>query len=180
MVGEFAAVGSGDGEFVMKQEDKKIISEQVNTLMGKKLSKIGRAAAMAWLTFLSNDEKEYALHLQCGFRICANGETIIANLDMFEPTKSLEESPSFDWETFNWDVQGFNRYDEWTTQYNKDKEKQTIVEVIEVNTFGDLTIKFTNGIIIEVFANAATGECWRFFERKSDHHLVVSAQGIEK
>lgn len=164
----------------MKQEDKKIISEQVNTLIGKKLSKIGRAAAMAWFSFLSNQEKEYALHLQCGFRIRTNDATLIANLDMFEPTQSLEDSPSFDWDTFNWDTQGFNRYDEWTTKYNKDMGNQVFVESVDVNSFGDFTIKCNHGIIIEVFANAATGECWRFFERKAENHLVVSAQGIEQ
>ena len=164
----------------MKQEDNKNILREISVLRNSKLSKVGRAAAMAWFTFLSDEQKEYALHLQCGFRICANGEILTANLDMFEPTEALAESPSFDWETFNWDVQGFNRYDEWTVQYNKDKENNAIVKNVNANTYGDLTIEFSNGITIEVFANAATGECWRFFERKSDKHLVVSAQGMEE
>jgi len=166
----------------MKQFEKDFILEKMYVLIGKKLVSITRLAATGNICFISSSEKKYFLRPQNGFRIRTNNEILIANLDMFEPTKSMEENPSFNWETYNWDVIGFNQYDEWTSEYNKNKENQVVVEDISISDFGDLTIKCSNDVIIELFINSANGdECWRFFEDDSEeNHLVVTGQGIEK
>ena len=167
------------GNNIMKQEDVKATEKEMKILKNQKLSKIGRAAAMAWLIFGNTREKEYALHLQCSFRICKDNEIAIANLDMFEPTKAVEESPSFSWDTFNYDIQGINLYDEWAKKYNQDKETHVIVQDITVNAFGDLLIHCSQGLFIEVIVNDSMNECWRFFELTADEqHLVISGQGI--
>jgi hypothetical protein len=163
----------------MKQSELKSILEQMKILEGKKLYSITRLGATGNICFVSNDNKEFFLRVQTAFRVRAAEKILTANLEMFEPTQALEESPSFDWETFNWDVQGFNCYDEWTKKYNKDKEHQAVVENIIVNDFGDLTINCSNNISIDVFVNAATKECWRFFEKNAkDDHLVITGQGV--
>lgn len=166
----------------MKQSEQKYILEQMDMLKGKKFVSLTRLGATGNLCFESNDNKEFFLRPQTAFRIRTDNEILIANLDMFEPTEALENSPSFDWETFDWDTQGFNQYDEWATQYNKDKENHVIVKDVEVNDFGDLTITCNHGVIIEVFINATDDkECWRFFERQSkDDHLVVTGQGVDE
>lgn len=160
----------------MKQSEQNYISSKMAVLKGEKLFYTGRLAASGDFGFGVKDEKDYCLHIQTAFRLRTDKEILIANLDMFKPTEKLEGNPSFDW-----DVKGSNRYDEWTKKYNKDKDNYVVVENIFVNDFGDLTIKCSNNIIIEIFMNASNDECWRFFERTSkDDHLVVTGKGIEK
>ncbi len=162
----------------MTNADKIHILEFMDIAKGAQLSKIARAAAMGIVVLTSGDKKEYILHLQCAFRFRTVREVLIANLDMFEPTRAMEEAPSFDWHTFDWDVQGFNRFDEWALLWKKDGREAT-VEAIEISDFGDLTIRFSGELILEVFTNNAWDECWRFFERRAGEHLVVTAQGIQ-
>lgn len=89
----------------MRQNDLSIIKENLNVIMGAELSQIGRAVNMAWLSF-DISGKEYALHIQTAFRFLKSNEILLANLDMFEPTEELASKESFDWDTFDWDVQG--------------------------------------------------------------------------
>lgn len=162
----------------MTQTDRTHIMEFMSAAKGTQLSKLARAAAMGSAVLKSEDDKEYILHIQCAFRFRTAEEVLIGNLDMFEPTRAMEDSPSFDWNTFDWDVQGFNRYDEWALQWKKEGH-QVAVEAMEISDFGDLTIRFSGGLILEVFANNAQNECWRFFERHAKEHLVVTAQGVD-
>lgn len=162
----------------MNQNETKLIKNKIEILVGAKGSTIGRAASMACMGFRTGDS-EYALHLQTAFRICEKDRILIAGCDMFEPTEALKNSPSFDWDTFQWDVQGFNRYDEWVKQFKKEYQQLTVQKVL-VSPTGDLTIAFDRSIVLEVFPNSATEECWRFFERNSDAHLVVTGRGIDE
>lgn len=163
----------------MTQENRGMIQERISCLIGAKGFTIGRAAAMCWIEFEEGSVK-YALHIQSAFRICSGEKVLTADLDMFEPTKEIEEAPSFDWETYDWDVQGFNLFDKWTGEWKKNGQ-EVKVETVKVGDFGDLTIQFSNGMFLEVFMNGSASEYWRFFERNSDaEHLVVTADGIEK
>ena len=139
---------------------------------------IGRAAAMAWLGFLVND-KDYALHIQSGFRIRTKEKILVANLDMLEPTLEIKKQSDFDWEKYDWEKKGNNYFDEWVNYFRKEC-RNGIVEKINISDFGDLTIFIDNGMIIEVFLNSSTNECWRFFERGADKHLIITGSGIEK
>lgn len=163
----------------MNQNDINNIKNQMKVLVGATGFTIGRTASMSWIGFHVGDS-EYALHLQTAFRIRTDEKILIANLDMFEPTETLENSPSFDWDTFDWDVQGFNRYDEWVKQFKKENGEQLTVQKVTVSNFGDLSIELNQNVVIEVFLNTSAEECWRFFERNSKNdHLVVTGQGIE-
>lgn len=164
----------------MNHNDLTIIKSGIKVLNAAMGFTIGRTASMAWLGF-HNRDAQYALHLQTAFRIRSKNQILIANLDMFEPANSIENNPSFDWNTFNWDVQGLNRYDEWTNQFKKEYGESLWVRNVNVNSFGDLTIVMDQDIVIEVFANASTEECWRFFKRNAEEeHLVVTGQGVER
>lgn len=168
-----------DGGLSMLQADKIYILNCMRVLEGTRLFKVARAAATGSIAFYAGDKKEYMLHLQCAFRFRYAEEMAIANLDMFEPTKAMEADASFDWERYNWDVQGFNCYDEWALHWEKDV-REAVVEAVEVSSFGDLTIKFSGGLILEVFINNTQSECWRFFQRHAEEHLVVTALGVEQ
>ena len=160
----------------MKQNNLTAIKEEIDVLKRSKGLKIGRDATMCWISF-NIDGEIYALHVQTAFRIRNKEEVLIANLDMFEPSESLKNSPSFDWETFDWDVQGFNRFDEWATQFNKGIAKLLSVKEVCINDFGDLIIIFDENIVFEVFNNSTEEECWRFF-RKGSECMVIGVDGL--
>lgn len=154
--------------------------DQLRILKGKVISKIGRLGATGNFSFLSADGKEYWLRVETGFRFRTGERTLIGNLDMFEPADTMRSSPSFDWDTFEWDVKGFNRYDEWAVKFLKEHQGRTTVREITVNNFGDLALTFDDGTMLEVFLNAAHEECWRFFEHDDPEHLVMMGEGLEK
>ena len=164
----------------MQFEDIELIRKHMQILVGAQWVWSGRAAAMGTFVFL-NKESEYALHVQSAFRIRTEDKLIVANLDMFDPLPEIEGSQSFDWNSYNWDVQGANCYDRWSQGFVNEVEngKAGIVRKIHVNDLGDLIIEIDNGMVIEVFLNSSREECWRFFERESEgHHLVVKGTGL--
>jgi hypothetical protein len=164
----------------MNQAEKDNILEQMKDLKHTKLEAIGRLAATGNFYFYSADRTEFVLRVQTGFRFRDKEKILIGNLDMFEPTETIRESPGFDWDSFNWDVIGFNVYDEWAKQFKKEKQEELYVEKISVGDFGDLTIAFCKDIVLEFFLNSGDGECWRFFARGWEEHLVITPNGIEK
>ena len=163
----------------MTSEEKAKILDRLGVLRGAVLCKFGRLGATGNLCFRAPDGKEWWLRIQTAFRMRdPRQKEWMGNLDMFEPTQSVMESPAFAWESFNWDVQGANRYDAWVTAWKTREEDP--VESFAVSDLGDLTIRFSAGTILEIFLNSFQGECWRFFEADSDSdHLVVTGQGIE-
>lgn len=164
----------------MTREGQDQILEVLRPIIGAKHLKVGRAAAMGWLDF-EKDDKHYALHLQCAFRFRSGPNILMANFDMFEPTEEVENGPSFDWDTWSdmgWDTQGLNLYDAWALNLKK-QGGEHVVEAIEVNDVGDLTVRFSGDMVLEVFNNSSQTECWRFFEVSAKEHLVVTGQGIE-
>ncbi|MCL2807484.1 MAG: hypothetical protein FWD27_04875 [Coriobacteriia bacterium] len=164
----------------MNQKDVSRANEQVKRIIGSQGFYIGRAAAMAWMGFVFGDT-EYALHVQCSFRIRDYSEILVTDMEMLEPTESLLSSESFDYDTFHWDVQGVNRYDEWVRALDPALLSTLKVVGARVNSYGDLTVLFEQNIAIEVFANSAADECWRLFERGSlASHLVMLGSGIEE
>ncbi len=162
----------------MDFNDLELVRKRMQILIGAKWVIVGRASGMAWFGFLINDF-DYALHVQSSFRVRNNDKLIIANLDMYEPTIELQEQSNFDWDTFDWEIKGNNCYDIWIQEFRM-KNRNAIVQNIIINDWGDLTIEVDNGMIIEVFVNSSLNECWRFFERNSDDHLIINGSGLEK
>lgn len=163
----------------MDQKDRFYIVAQLTVLKGAVLSDVGRAATMGCFFFTTADSRLFSLHLQSSFRIRTNDRILLANTDMFEPTESLKNSTSFDWDTYNWDQAGFNRYDAWTALYREYPQNFLIVKDVTVNPFGDLFLEYNQNMVLEVFINNSIDECWRFFEKSSQTHLVVTGQGLE-
>ena len=92
----------------MKQQ----IQTALDVLIGQSLWSSGRAADLEWFEFGSRvtvkDSRgetkqvgEYALHVQCAWRIRCNGKVVVASRDLYYPPEENEEGPA----DFNWDVQ---------------------------------------------------------------------------
>lgn len=151
-------------------------------LINKELQKIGRASDMCWINFgkltktrnIRGDivEKgEYALHLQCPWRIKdSNSKIILASRDIYEPNSEIICD-----ENFEWDIEGNNLFDENIKKIFSNKKDTRLVEKILITLNNDLTIIFSDKLTLECFTNISSEqECWRFFKIGENKHLIVS------
>lgn len=156
----------------------------VEILQGTKLNAIGRAAAMCWIHFGDLIEIEsrsgvrtvgqYALDVDCPWRIRCNSKILLASSDMFEPASTHQND-----ETFEWDIQGNNLFDERAAMLCC-REPIITVRSVELSPTYDFKITFSNDHILEVFVCGSTdaGQ-WRLFEPgKSKSHFVVTGYGL--
>lgn len=158
----------------------------ITELVGEKIYNIGRAAAMCWIHFGYPVEIEiqgrkrfpgkFALDLDCPWRIRnSNGKLVLGSADMFAPSSEHEQDEDFDW-----DIQGNNLFDE-KAKYLFSKEISIVVTSAELNASNDLTITFSNGLILECFVNLSSQEeCWRLFKTEArGGDFIVTGMGIE-
>lgn len=157
----------------------------IEILVGQKVNSIGRTAAMCWISFGNIVEIEghkgkrkvgkFALHLQCPWRIIDGANILLSSTDMFEPCSDYKEDGDFDW-----DIQGNNLFDE-KARIMFTEDKNIRVQEVKFSGYYDLTIIFSNQLILECFVDRSLKEeCWRFFQPGSDKvHLIITGQGIE-
>ncbi|MEW9078550.1 hypothetical protein [Terrisporobacter glycolicus] len=136
---------------------------------------MGRCSDMIWISFgkellvrnYRNEEvkkSEYALHIQCPFRISKNNKILLSNYDIYT---SIEGSIKDDW-----DVIGNNRYD-------KIVEDLLIpmlplkVNKVNFSKIGDIEILLKDNIVINIFVNSSEiAEEWRFINNNTGEHYV--------
>jgi hypothetical protein len=167
-----------------------IISE-IGKLVGLKLQKAGRASNLFWLRFgemisvtkrgQTEELAEYALDIQCSWRITKGKKISVASRDFYCPTSGWNEEN----EDFDWDVPGNNRFDERIQPLIEDVKGHLIVESIDSDEVGGLMVILTKGFVLEAFPDSSEddeySEFWRFFNRKDDSpHFVVTGNGIQK
>lgn len=150
-------------------------------LVGERWRRVGRACDLVWLGFGPTREVtghrggtreicEYALHLQCRWRLCLGERRITGASDVYLPPVGWAGEGEFDW-----DVQGANRFDvraaKLTTRLDA---QQVLVTSVEVTEEGSLTVHLTGGLRIEAPRGASESEDWRFFRPYRDEdHVVV-------
>jgi len=98
---------------------------------------------------------QYALHIQCGWRMIQNNKIIIASGDMYVPgSKYIGDIDDFDW-----DVVGANKFDEITAELFANKNNNTIyVSGLEADEFGGVKLVFTENYILEIFPDESFDE----------------------
>ena len=163
---------------------------KLDKLVGLNLRYAGRASNLFWLGFgekilVTRREKkeevaEYALHIQCSWRIAKGYKIVVGSRDFYSPRTGLENEN----EHFEWDIQGNNRFDERIESLIKDINEQMIVERVESDEVGGLKIFLSQGYLLEVFPNTSEddeySEFWRLFNRKEDSpHFVVTGNGTK-
>lgn len=174
------------------KESEIIVMEQlddIKVIEGEILRDIGRASDMAWLSIgrtieVNNLKGEkilkgtYAIHIQCPWRMVDTKNNIIlfTSHDMYLPNKELNGNEHFDW-----DIQGENLYDKKVQEWKR-KYPEVVINHIQVNRLGDLSMQLSNCHTIELFMNTSTNnECWRFFEcNTGKKHVVFQGTGQSK
>jgi hypothetical protein len=138
----------------------------VGRLIGLPWTGLGRATDLVWCLFGDTvswrnykgevtERSEFALHLQCPFRIILDDELVLGSLDLYEPLKS--EQPTLPAQT-----------DNSTTLFDLRVEElsigNTLSRVISatVGRPGDITLILDSGLKLEAFITSTAGdEAWR-------------------
>ncbi|MDE5054037.1 hypothetical protein NDK25_17520, partial [Niallia taxi] len=105
---------------------KEKIKSQLVRLVGLKFQYAGRTSNLFWLGIGDlvkinrrgriEETAEYALHIQCSWRITLGNKIIVASRDFYSPNSQWDEKN----EDFDWDIKGNNRFDERINTFIKD------------------------------------------------------------
>jgi hypothetical protein len=166
------------------------IEEATRVLVGKGLWRCTRAADMACFDFgrrrkvagRNGAEKEvgdYALHVECGWRIIHGDRVAVGRHDLYYPAEYDENEPIP--EDFDWQYNS-NRHDKLLASLFKNGTREFEVHDVEVGMAGSFRIILQDGFSLEVFpSDSLSGEHWRLFEPDRDGpHFVVTGNGIEQ
>jgi hypothetical protein len=156
-------------------------------LRGKALWRCLRAADMATFDFgkrrriqnaqgEENEVGEYALHVQCAWRIIQNDRVIIGDRDLYYPAdyRAGAEIP----DEFDWDHNP-NRRDRLTSSFFEDGKREFVVKEINTGEGGILHIMMSEGYSLQIFPDSSLPiESWRLFKVGQRGHFVVSGTGL--
>ncbi len=129
---------------------------------------------------------EYALHVQCPWRLEGPDGIVTGRQDLWEPA---EDSPDIDWETWDYEENEnlqdkligelLEGYDPETRSF-VNKTDRLIVEAVQGDAFGGATISLSGGFRLVLFPAGGRGEDWRIFCPGIDEpHFVVAGRRIE-
>lgn len=151
-------------------------------LNGRALWACRRAADMATFQFgeriqvkthsgQSAEVGEYALHIQCDWRVIKGDLVFVGSRDLYYPANHREgdEIPG----DFNWD-RGPNRRDELLRSLFEDGTKAFIVRSINFGKAGACVIEFEGDIALEIFPDdSSSDEHWRLFATQDSKKALV-------
>ena len=125
------------------------------------------------------EEGEYAIHVQCAWRIVDERRILVASGDFYVASSSY----SGDSATWDWDVPGHNLFDERVGTLFRATDRHPVVDEIHVDRYGGFQIEFTDGTVLETFPASSEdseyAEAWRLFRLGDDGaHFVVTYNGI--
>jgi hypothetical protein len=173
-----------------------MITNQIETylkpLIGLKLSIARRAADMRIFHFgqirpvENGTAGEYALHIQCPWRIEGPQGIVTGRSDLWEPIESHE---NIDWDSWDYENDGnlqdkligalLGEYDPQTDSY-VNNSNQFVVEDVQADKYGGFSIALSTGYRIAIFPAGSRAEDWRIFCPESDAlHFVVVGGKIE-
>lgn len=175
--------GNGWSDFMREHVEKALA-----VLVGKPLWMCRRAADMAMFQFgahvktrdffgKASEVGEYALHVQCAWRISKGNVISVGSRDLYYPANYQDESQEYPAD-FDWDREP-NRRDKLLRLLFADGTREFIVERIEVGAAGAFRAAFSDGFSLEVFPdNSFKGEHWRLLNPEKDEPQFVMT-GIE-
>ena len=125
------------------------------------------------------DVGEYALHIQCPWRLTEGTRLVVGSGDLHTPA-----NPDADRETWNWDVVGATWWDRRIEAFFAERSESLEVQDIIVDSFGGFRL-LCSGVTLEVFPSASAAphdvfELWRLLQPSaSTEHFVVRTIGRE-
>lgn len=160
---------------------KEKIFNQLNFLQGLKIQNIGRTLDMVNIGFgepivrkKKNDEEvilgEFALHVQCPFRIIHDNNIVLGYTDLFIPDEETNILVDLN-------KRNTNIFDSKVKCLELELKKET-VKNIYLTPVNDLVIETAN-FTIEILVCDQSSESWRFFcIADNSPHIVVDEDGL--
>lgn len=169
----------------MKDQIEKVLFRTV----GLPIWSVGRGADLEWFA-IGTERKgvplksggvktvsEYALHVQCAWRITGPEGIVVASHDRYypagvDPYKGIED--------FEWDIPGANRCDERVARLFEERgERQFVILSVKADRVGSVYFTLTDDFSLELFPDSSVlSEFWRFFRPNIDEpHFVVGIKG---
>jgi hypothetical protein len=161
----------------------------LNVLVGKSLWASHRAADMEMFQFggrvaVTNhrgepgEVGEYALHIQCPWRVVGLEGISVGSGDLYYPPGDAEGAADFDY-----DGKQSRRDRRLLDLFQTEAEDFLVVEDVQADDVGSLRLTFSQGYALELFPADSLlmedNEHWRFFRPGLDNpHFVVSGLGI--
>lgn len=151
---------------------------------------MGRAGSVVWCAFGSKHREvlnrhgekkivsEYALHIQCPWRIRFNDKLLAASHDKFYPAKRLSSTSLMN---FNWHSSSRTLVDKRIEVFMRKSNKTPLfVSDVYVSEVGDMRITLNEKYFLELFSDSSVSEeYWRLFTPYSrKKHLIFSSKGI--
>jgi hypothetical protein len=168
---------------------KKQIESATAVLVGKPLWKCTRAADLASFQFgarskvsgsrnVTTEVGEYALHVECAWRIAREDRVIVGSRDLYYPADysgDEEIPPGFDWD------RDANLLDQQVQSLFADGTVEFTVLTIEAGVAGSLRIALSGDLFLDILPyDSILHEHWRLFDQRTDNsHFVVTGGGIE-
>ena len=153
---------------------------------------IGRAADMLWVQFgrevsapTARDPDrttgEYALHVQCPWRLSGTAGVVAGSNDIYVPA-----DPDIDEADFRWDRPGASIGDERLRRWiEAHAAAPLIVQAVEIDRCGGFVLRLQQDFAFETFPDATSTphdirEHWRLLQPGRDaRHFVLLNQGVE-
>lgn len=111
---------------------------------------------------------EYALHIQCPFRICYNNVIVLSSFDLY--VSNICSKAEVDWDKNNACL-----FDDKSLKFANIFQNQQ-VESVSLSSLNDLEIK-TQDLVISLFVSDLSQEAWRFFLTVGDEeHIVIGGE----
>jgi len=130
---------------------------------------------------------EFALHIQCPWRVEGPVGIVTGRTDLWEPAESSEY---IDWDS--WDYESnpnlqdrrigelLGGYDPKTRSFVNDTE-YLVVEQVEADDFGGAPVSLSGGYRLVIFPSGSAGEDWRLLQPLSkQRHFVVSGGAVKE
>ncbi len=154
---------------------------KLSQIIGLPLTAARRAADMRTFQFgtLQPVERgsvgDFALHVQCPWRIEGPDGIVTGRLDLWEP---VEDNAPFD---ENWDYEESpNLQDARLERWLAEHEQSLVVKSVDADECGGASITFGGGFVLRIFPAGTRGEDWRLFRPKTGApHLVISGGEVE-
>jgi hypothetical protein len=119
---------------------------------------------------------EFALHLQCPWRLEAEHEILTGRSDLWKPVEMADGFSIDEWDyEKDGNIQDL-RINQWLTSDNN-----RVVDSVRIQSHGGFTLVLNSGVQLVVFPSGSASEDWRLFQPdRNTPHLVVSGGRIER